>query len=531
LRRRKQGCNNSGTQEVETTAADNTTANAANASTKEEIAEPVYPIKGGGKITYWTPLDPKVSRTAANLGETEFAKELSKQTGVQIEWIHPTQGQEQQGLNLLIASGETPDVIDALWGNWYPGGPEKAMDDNVILKLNDLIEQYAPNYKNLLASDPEKNREVRTDSGALYSFACFRGDDLNTVYYGPLLRGDWMKDLNLSLPTTVDEYENVLTAFKNKKGADAPYTFAKNLDGDFICGALGFNLGWYIGDDQKVAYGPLAPKFKEYLTIMNRWYKSGLIDANFATNDGNAVKANMLNGKSGLTLGFLGGNMGTWMSAMKETDPNYEIVGAQFPTINKGEPVKFAQKDWIFNAWSTAISKNCNNPELAAKFLDYGYTQQGDMLYNFGIDGVSYNVINGYPTYTDTVMKSSNLSVAEAMAQYQRATYANGPFVQRKEYIEQFYLMPQQLDALKLLSKADPYPHKYPPATATAEESQELAAIEGDINTYVNEMILMFVLGTEPLDNVDGFISELKRMNIDRAIQIRQASVDRYNSR
>lgn len=491
-----------------------------------------YPVKNGGKLTYWLQLDPKVSDTSKTIADTEFAKELTKETGIQIEWIHPTQGQEQQSLNLLIASGSLPDIIEGLWGSWYSGGPEKAIQDNVILKVNDLVDKYAPNYQKVLKSDSEKNKQVRTDSGALFGFSCFRGDDLTTVYYGPILRGDWLKDLNLSVPTTVSEFETVLQAFKDKKGATAPLTAAKSLDPNFIAGAYGFSTGWYINDNKKVAYGPLASKYKDYLTLMNKWYKAGLLDKNYASNDGNAVKANMLNGKSGVTLGFIGGNMGTWINAMKGKDSKYDLVASQYPTLNKGEKVKFAQKDFKYNGWTAAISTSCKNPELAARLLDYGYSEKGEMLYNFGIEGTSYKMVNGYPTYTDTIMKNpNNLSIGDAMAQYQRACYADGPFIQRKEYVQQFLALPEQQDALKILTKADPTPNQYPPATTNSQESQELASIEGDINTYVSEMTVKFILGTEPLSNYDSFVTKLKSMKIDRAIQIRQAAVDRYNKR
>jgi len=195
-------------------------------------------------------------------------------------------------------------------------------------------------------------------------------------------------------------------------------------------------------------------------------------------NDTIAVKANMLNGNSGMTIGFLGGNLGTWMNAMKEKYPSYELVASSYPTLNKGEKVKFAQKDWKFNGWSTAITTSCKNVELAARFLNYGYTEEGHKLYNYGIEGVSYEMVNGYPTYTDEIMNHSTLSVAEAMSIYHRAAYADGPFIQSKEYLEQYMILPQQKEALKLLSQADPYPNKYPPATTTPEEAQELATIE-----------------------------------------------------
>ena len=68
-----------------------------------------------------------------------------------MEYIHPNDQQTAEQFNLMIASDELPDVIEYDWtgrsAGSYPGGPEKAIQDGVILELNDLIDQYAPNLK------------------------------------------------------------------------------------------------------------------------------------------------------------------------------------------------------------------------------------------------------------------------------------------------------------------------------------------------------------------------------------------------
>lgn len=490
-----------------------------------------YPIQTDVKLTYWMPLDGKVSAHSKTLNDTEFAKALEKQTGIKVVYQHPAQGQETNVFNLMIASKELPDMIERNWANDYPGGAEKAIKDGIILRTNEIIDKWAPNYKAVLKADPDKEKQVKTDAGNLFSFAFFRGDDINTVFYGPILRGDWLKELKLEIPTTIDEFEKVLKAFKDQKGVASPYTQEKVINSDFISGAFGFSKGWYIDDSKKVAFGAMSPKYKDYLTVLNRWYKDGLFDKNFASNDYKAVNSNIYTGKSGATLGYLGGGMGTWLNAMKDKDPKFDLVAAPYPTVNKGDKIKFAQKDWKFNGTSVAITTACKNPEIAARMLDYGYSKEGDLLYNYGIEGVSYTMVNNVPTYTDIIFKNPDkLSISEAMAKYQRAVYA-GAMVQSKQYMLQFMALPQQKAALELWAKSDSYPNKYPNATTTPEESSEISTIEADINTYVDEITLKVIMGTAPLSEVDKMQAQIKNMKFDKATQLRQASVDRFNKR
>ena len=70
-----------------------------------------------------------------------------------------------------------------------------------------------------------------------------------------------------------------------------------------------------------------------------------------------------------------------------------------------------------------------------------------------------------------------------------------------------------------------------PPSSMTEEEVSEYNSIMTDIQTYVDEFKLKFILGTESLDNFPSFVENIRNMNIDRAIEIRQAEYDRYLER
>ena len=105
----------------------------------EELNFQGYPIQSEETITYWMPLNGVVAQTADNIGNTPFGEELQKQTGVKIQFIHPPQGQDKDQFNIMLAGDDLPDVIEYDWFG-FPGGPEKALQEEYILELNEIIE-------------------------------------------------------------------------------------------------------------------------------------------------------------------------------------------------------------------------------------------------------------------------------------------------------------------------------------------------------------------------------------------------------
>jgi putative aldouronate transport system substrate-binding protein len=178
-----------------------------------------------------------------------------------------------------------------------------------------------------------------------------------------------------------------------------------------------------------------------------------------------------------------------------------------------------------------AITTDCTDIERAAKLLDWGYSKEGQLYYNFGTEGDSYTLVNGEPVYTDWVMKNPDgWPVTQAMSAYARAPY-NGPFVQDVRYTLQYQALPEQKEALSVWAIAKSLDRVRPPITPTPEESREYATIMSEINTYVKEMELKIVLGTENISVWDTYISTINRMGLPRALEIQNAALARYNKR
>ena len=479
-----------------------------------------------GQIEWWMPLDSTAATVIKSFDESNLAKQLMKETGTDIKFVHPPQGQESEKFNLLTASTELPDIITYNWEK-YPGGPQQAIKEKVIIDLNQHKDKL-PNLMKYLDAHPEIKKMASTDDGQLYSFPFVRGDDTLCVSSGLIVRKDWLEELGLETPKTIDDWEKMLTAFKDKKGAKSPYC-STNIY--LFAGAFNTSSGYYL-DDGKIKYGPLDPEYKDYVETMRRWYKNGLIDADFATRDRQAIHSNVLNGESGALNGSIGSGIGALMTAGKDIE-GFDLVGAPFPTLSGGKPEFGVYQSPVTpsNLSFTAVTTSCSDLDKVLKLLDYGYSEEGHMLYNFGIEGESYEMVDGYPTYTKKITNNpEGLSMSAAMSTYM-LSYVSGPFVQDVRYMEQYAQLPQQKEAWKTWSDTNTKDHFIPNLYMKEDELSRYAMLKNSVDTRANEITLKLIIGTEPMKNYDKLIAELKTRGADEIVAMQQAAYDRYLAR
>lgn len=485
-------------------------------------------------FTYWVAMPAAAARSLNNYNESLMYQELEKRTGVHIEFQHPAVGSAGEQFNLMIASGNLPDMIETNWLN-YPGGPEKAIADNIIIPLNDLIERHAPNYKAFLDQNPEIRKQVLTDNGTHYVFPAI-GVGSYSVSNGLMLRRDWLEELSLEVPETIEEWAHVLRGFKEKKGAEFPLSILINdlLYAELFNGAFGIGSQFYV-DGGKVKYGPYEEAFRSYLELLNQWYEEGLLDPDFAIQDSQALDSKVLNGQTGAFRAWIGSGMGKYFNAVEGKDTTFDLVGAPYPVMNKGEEPKFINSVFEYRGdGSVAITTANKNPEASVKWLDYFFSEEGNMLKSFGIEGVTYVNDNGYPRYTDLIVGNPDgLSVNEAMDKYLRVSHPAVGYVGDDRYYEQYYKYEQQKEAAKVFGQhaENAKEVKMPPVSPTPEEASELATIMAEVNTYRSEAIVQFIMGGRPLDSFGEYREQLQAMGIERAIELQQAALDRYNNR
>lgn len=506
---------------------ESTEAAAAEVSGTESEVSGDNTLKIFGDASVWLP------NNETDINSSPFLLQLMEDTGVNID-LTAVSGDAQQQFNLMVAGGKEnlPDIVDS--SNRFEGGVAAAYANGYIIDLTDMIDEWAPNYRKYLDEHPEIDKLVKTDDGKYLSFPMIRGDDGLCSFNGLAIRKDWLDKAGLEVPTTIDEWYTALTTFKNDFGATAPLVIEATNRWHYNNFASAYGTMYdFFQNDGKVVYGPTEPGFKDFLAEMNKWYEEGLIDPNYLTADKNARDAAISSGQAGAVWTAVGGGIGKFMEAMETENPEFELVGVPTPVLNKGDRpmVGFKADNATYNGGLT-ITTNCKNVELAMKFLDYGYSEAGDKLFNYGTEGVSYEMVDGKPVYTELITKNPDgLTMSQAMSYYIGSSHMGGGFVQQLDYYNQYLQRPQQREAVATWADTDAKHHLLPSLTLSAEESSEVAEIDTEIWTLVDESVAGIITGTIPVDAWDDVVEEVKAMDLDRSLEIKQAALDKYNSK
>ena len=491
--------------------------------------EITYPLEGNVHLTLAMVGEAAVTANATDLAATPFGQAWQEATGVELEIM---QLADNEALNLLYASGELPDIIVY---NGYTGGAEKAVKDKIIQPLNDYM-QYAPDLQAVMDSNELYKKSNTTKDGDIIGFPFIRGDDYLLTSVGLIIRQDWLDDLNLELPQTPNELYEVLKAFKEQKGASVPmscgswWLTAFGLGHGLMTSPFGLVKGQFYQVDGKVHYGYAEEAYKDALAYLNKLYTEGLLDSNFQTVDDNTVRANIMNGEAGVAIGNAGGYMGNMLQTMEE-DPTFDLNGFGPLVAKDGDMPMSTHYDTAVKGTFYIITPACSNKEAAVQFLNYGYTEEGSMLFNYGIEGESYTMENGVPTYTELIMHNpEGLTKQLALAQYTRS-WSEGPFVQEKGYMLQYADLPGQVSALTRWTTSDAAKYSMPPVTVSEADASEYSKLIGDIETYIGEMTTKYITGLESLDTFDEYLETLKSMGVERAIELQQEALDDFNAR
>ena len=499
-------------------AASSTAESTAGSEAAAEPANAEKPYEGT-TLTWYTKLNANVSDNYTNLGETPWAQYVEEKTGIHIEFQHPTQGSENEEFAVMVASGEYPDIIEHTWTS-YSGGGGAAINDGVIIALDDYMDQ-APNLSALLEENPEISKMIKSSSGNYYCFPFLRGlETPNKTEFssGLTYRADVLKELGFdTVPETIDEWEEVLRAAK-AAGFSKPFTTRNEWVKDVWSPAFD-NWGSFYVDDGVVKNGLIEDSRKEFIARMAAWYDEGLLDNDWMQADKKSTQTDFVAGNCVLGYAPFGQGLGTYTQAMMEADPNFkeEYIQAAAPvTSTKGKNAKFSKMNNIFDqsGVSAAISSQCKNVEAAVWLLDWMYSEEGMICYNFGIEGVSYEMVDGKPVYTDVIMNNPDgMSVAQALAAYTR-TSTSGVGVQMEDYIEQYYAQDNQKTALELSMKTDMGEHMFPPCSVSEENQDRYTEIMSQVKTLSDEMEASFICGTTSMDEWDSYQQKLKDAGI-----------------
>ena len=510
-----------------------------------------YPLNSDKTITWYSQDSHNIHTDFADWHDSPFHVNLSKQVGVNIEWVLPTTGTDGATFtNTLMADPSTlPNIMEA----YFMGSAQQYLDDEVIWDLTPYIQEYAPAYYAFLQSNPAYDKAMKTDDGRYYAFGFFREDGgWNDSYQGPVVRKDWLEECGLEIPKTISEFENVIRVF-NEKYNGAVFTAAFNprfwqmgLSGAF--GAYGNVNSSYMFtvNDGKVSLGQTSDEYRAWLSWFSKLYKEGLVDTDLLTVDDTTVKTKVLTGGSGIAMTSMG-QLNNWNKAMEANGDGTPWIGIPYPTADDGSLYSIFGGTGI-GSITGCITKTADEEtmKLCLQILDYAYTQEGFLYWNYGIEGDSWvmDETTGLPKWTALVAEDTS---TDPMIKYNGSTWS-GSCIQATNllYLKNsqlaieandawFYLGmgrdTEELDKVREITSG----HKWPNGvTFTTEESDELDLYTANLGTYVAEQCTSFLVGNVDVNDDAAWNAYLEGLNtykLPRVLEIYQACYDRYLAR
>jgi len=441
---------------------------------------------------------------------------------------------------ILTAAGDLPDFLDSA-ENYYSGGIEALIDDEICIDVVPYLEQYCPDYYEIFSTDSVFRNATISDEG----HATTVWGRYEATNGGALIRQDWLDDLKLDTPTTYDELHDVLTAFKNEKGATNPFLICNGFQ---VLSAGGNSRSWFIGgygltcsaqnndlawivEDGVVKCTYYDARLKDYVTMLRDWMAEGLIsEDNFSINNVAPDKnAHLAAGESGFWID--GSNSLTGSLNAVVPDPNFHPVAMADVTLTKGETIRTGDSRGLLGNGGWSITTACKNPEQLLQYINWAFTEEGRFITNYGLEGQAHTKdAAGNISYTELITANPDGNPSAAMFCLY-CTFWSIP-MDRVLFTWTGMLPEENRNCIDIWTSNRTNENQYF-GTMTAEEASTYNSLVGDIVTYCQENISKMIHGDADIDSTwDAMMNELEStLKIDQVVAIKQAAYNRYIAR
>jgi putative aldouronate transport system substrate-binding protein len=496
-----------------------------------------------------------------------MTKYYEDKTGVHVNWILVPSEQFKERSNLALASGEKIDFIftGLLTGIGYTQiEQQKLAAQGIIQPLDDLLKNHT-SYMNKVIDQYEMFRQVLTQpNGHIYTLPTL-SECYHCMYYGKLwVNKEFLKNVGITkYPTTVDEFHDMLVAFRDKdangngdptdeipfSGATQQGVYSSKVD-TYIMSSFIYDDGenrLFVDNNGKIVAAFQQPEFQEGLKLLRQWYSEGLIYPDTFTQNLDA-RAKLNSTKYESIIGVIPYEHMYNSGNREEGEPQRWIDYESIPPLKGPKGVQTTRYSY-YNKFSPdlpggIIPITAVNPELAMRWLDWFYSEEGTVMLLLGEKGRAWTDADPGATGPDgSPAQIKMIEMKPTDAYYSNYSFNNiFPNIQSSEYRNK-----QQSNAdmlaidgsgaerylyMKSRDNYAPYAPQpknlIPPLFYSEADASSMARMQSDINTYVDECIAAFVVGRMNIDTQwQSFQNELKNLGIDRYLEIIQRT---YNS-
>lgn len=485
---------------------------------------PQTTAKGPQKDLAYKITDERLDLTLFYVGTLGYDvfNEVGRLTNVYVKNVVPTTTTDKEtAYTTMVSSKDMADLI-----SYDKANIEKYAFQGAFVKLDEYLEEYAPNITKYLNDHPEKKANITSADGHIYIIPRFEDGDTAQGWY---IRQDWLEKLSLEQPKTIDEFYKVLTAFKtqdpngNGQADEVPF-FDRDMLVDDLYSLWGIMPNFYVDKEtQTVKHGKYDEKYKQAVKDIAKWYKEGLIDQEIFTR-GNNSREELLGANIGGSTHDWFTSTGTYNEKYKDKIPGFNLTPIAPPADINGKVWELTSRNIGTMGWG--ISSSCKNIEDAVRFLDFWFSPEGILFYNYGVEGTHYTMEDGKPVVTES-FRTLDGTTTENWWKAGISVYIGSPQDYNAE--AQFITDPEVQKGIDLYTENGYCVDKKFEYPFTPEERAIVATKWASIQTYMKEMEQKWILGTADVDSTfDEYINYCKTLEIDSVLEIYNTAYDRY---
>ncbi len=502
-------------------------------SASSALAAVDYPVNNDTKLVMWRVIDADITGAGyTSSNDTPAVKNWIEGSGINFEI---KEFADNDSLLLALQADELPDMFMLDYPR-YSGGVMGMVNDGLVIEITEeMLEENAPDYWAVMNSQPLYRQYITQLDGKMYhlSSLVFEPNSIYRFWQQLTYRGDMLEKYGLKMPETNEEFYDLLVfARDNIEGIDIPFvmdaahmtTFAEY---GYCSSAYGLVAAHEYQKDGVYHIGYYDPEYRDMLAFINKLYNEKLISADFASMDQATAQSAFTSGTA-IAICTNNSRMSTLKGAV-EQDGGYMVGGSVLHGADQDKAFYSFADPYINNTFSIFVTTETKHADLCLQLVNFLYTDAGNIVRNYGKEGVSFNYVDGVPTYTEYVTKNPNGYSLDAMIRSE--ALINWPGIHANEMLAQRHPEQSQLESYKMqeeTSTPDAYTMVY--SGVLEEYLDEYTDLWADINTYISECRTRFISGELNLEgDFDAYRQTLKDMGIERVIEIKQATLDAFN--
>ena len=512
-----------------------------------DLADLQFPLKEKATLTGMTSFP---ANTESNPNNRTIFKRLQEKTNVEIEWtaIQGDQWGDKITLNMANPKTLTDFIFTAGFGD---SDLLKYADQGIIIPLEEYIDAYMPNLSAVFEKYPEY-RTMSTDSeGHIWALPWIEQlgsgkTAIQTIDNMSFINKKWLDFLGLEMPTTVDEFEQVLIAFRdhaselqaefNIDGSIIPMSCIVNDGGQDPCILInGFGEGYgdadkgrhiAVTDDLKVICSATQQGFKDGIAWLHSLYEQGLIDPEAFTQEWSTYVSKGKSGRYGVCFSWDVANVDNlqdWVPLPALTADTRNIT-PQNGSFTSG-----------YDRGRCVVTAVAENPALVCAWLDQMYDPFQSAQNNWGTYGEDddFDIFElGENENGEEMLKHAPLGDASPV-EVREAEAVGGPLAILDEYYGVYVTCPDdaqyRLDWIKEYYTPDMNTkYVYPNVFMSQEDTEELSNLQADIQKTINANKSDWIMNGFTDADWDQYLKDLDAYGLQDYLAIFQKYLDAF---